>query len=676
MTISRIFTIPSQRSDSCSVRSSSLEPRARAARSKSAPWRIRLYVADKLNRGCEVEEPKDPPKHQRELQQDYFSALSREQIDPFDVMAKLVKLSHRLSHKYANESKLKDGQEKLDEFQIYRLAKNFRSFSQLKFAVMKTILEIRQSGEWSGSKRKFLILLETIDANIEATGDLIKALADGKGIKVDVQSARPSTEDLNSFKHALSEAWNEIRLGAKEPADVLLPKIDIAKEDRTKSNKDRRILRDGRALKEIYRRFRRRGTFDPDILKPLLEQALRRTGFQDRAARNARAQEVIDGLTSEERTAVQGEMLYSLLLAMLDQRTGAEGAGDRLDEAIEAILDHGRKRGPEFEYDLENSEEEEVEHYDPKPALITHEPPGRNLANLTDPDDLRHAIHDIAQHISREVAGVGESTYKVLVRGELLKEKFTEEDARRVLKRAKAIDFEGRSKIVREVLKDLVDEMASRARKFRHESMIGMDPEIYDATLKTYFRTYVDRVNSGEDVDADTEIEEYLAQLPFEANLTICSFFSRHHWITDYFEKRQTETDQEFSRIALAFETFSLWTLQSKYKYIPDIKPLDSNEQIRRFENIAKANPGWTVFDIFEEYFNKYSNGTGSLVEQLAELPPPSRFEASGDTQRTRTTPEDSDRATDDLLTNLSDLPREGVRSRALRRQKARPRHQ
>jgi hypothetical protein len=126
----------------------------------------------------------------------------------------------------------------------------------------------------------------------------------------------------------------------------------------------------------------------------------------------------------------------------------------------------------------------------------------------------------------------------------------------------------------------------------------------------------------------------------------------------------------------LAFETFSLWTLQSKYKYIPDIKPLDSNEQIRRFENIAKANPGWTVFDIFEEYFNKYSNGTGSLVEQLAELPPPSGFEASGDTQRTRTTPEDSDRATDDLLTNLSGLPREGVRSRALRRQKARPRHQ
>ena len=104
-----------------------------------------------------------------------------------------------MTDKKANAHNLGKAQQSLPADQLCQLAENFKSFRHLRATVEVAIYGVLKDGVTNQKEKRFLILLRTIAANIDATGEMIQGLSGAKGVKVDLTEAKSQNAKLRVF---------------------------------------------------------------------------------------------------------------------------------------------------------------------------------------------------------------------------------------------------------------------------------------------------------------------------------------------------------------------------------------------------------------------------------------------------------------------------------------------
>jgi hypothetical protein len=618
MTIERIFA--RQPPNAGNDLRTKLSPRARLVRQFST---VRSHIAHKLNIRSEVPAPKTIPKHQQELQQDFFHALSAENLDVFDTFQKLANLAERLTGYKANRSALSASQSQLSDNQLTRLAENFKLFGRLQPALQEVINEIRNDGNLTKSEIKYLELLKTINDNMTATREMIEALSAEKDIAIDIKVDESPGDDQAILKRSLLNTWDGIKEKSTSPASQpLKSELDHARSEmlrRTTSARARRLREDDASIQDLWNTFKRTGNIDETTLKRLLTDALRGRGYNGLVNRDRAAYEIVNALTSRVRTSEQAQLLLPLLKAMHGRLKGTEGHEAELDKAIDAIKPKARRDSFATEEDSES--EEELGAY-----IDFKEPTARvpKLESITDPNLLRYEIHDMAQAISHGSPGMSDDGFRHRAREMLLGKGINHETARLVLERAENINLGGRSRMVRDVLAALIEENASAA-----PSQLT-DNEIYTAHLRKAFYEFADRLYQGEEPDIEAEIKADLMHRPPEVLYSIYRFLDRNNWLAGYIAADETFPPAValFLTVAEQLDLKTRGILKERYgrdlwiKYSKGYNPEQEEASCRaRFEDLKedlkKEHPDCTIFDVVDEYFARYGNGNDSGTDQL-----------------------------------------------------------
>ncbi len=408
--------------------------------------------------------------------QSYLNKLSQPRFDIGETTIALTHLADRLTDKKANAHNLGKAQQKLTADQLCQLAENFKSFRHLRATVEVAIYGVLKDGVTNQKEKRFLILLRTIAANIDATGEMIQGLSGAKGVKVDLTEAKSQNAKLGSLGRAIQASWDAAKSGSDKRACDLI-QAEIEEPPSTRRNSRGASLEAQRAsVRQQWKSFRRRGTFDSRETATFLEAALRRAGVKDCRETAERTVETVDALATPSK---QAELLPPLLRAIHDQLCGNTNANELLNAAVESTLERCPKQ-PEFKRDFEEEdfsrESEETPVVDtlvPQASAVTA--PIRFLWEEGNSTKLRYMIYDLSKELKVKHRQLLNDPDKWVrhVRHDLIRQGFTPAHVRTILGRIDSETFdgelEGHSGLLIAAFRKISSEFGNRKRRENSE---------------------------------------------------------------------------------------------------------------------------------------------------------------------------------------------------------------
>ena len=631
-----------------SVHSHQLRPRARPSFG-SVLARFRR-LERRLSGSCTVAPPPAQKGRQKDLLQSFLNKLSQPTFDIRATTIALTRLADRLTGKNANAHNLGQVQHKLTANQLRQLADNFKSFRQLRGTVEAAMARVLADGVTTKTEKRFLNLLQTIAANIDATGKMIQDLSDAKDITVDLKESKSQNSKLGSLGRAFQAAWDAAKTGRDGRAcDLIQVEIEAPPSTREVSRGDS-LKAEYAAVRQQWRSFKSRGTFDSRETASLLDAALRRAGVKDCRERAYRAINAVDALATPSK---QAELLPPLLRAIHVQLRGGADANGALNAAVESILERFPKQ-PDFD---KNFEEEEFPRESQTAVDDTLVPKSNAVAASVrflweedDPAKLRYAIHDLSKTFKdkhRQFLNNPDKWVRHVTR-DLIRQGFTPARVEAILARidSKAFDgeLEGHSGLLIAAFRKI-----SNGSEIESAVKIHNDADVFGKILVKCIDWRITNMASDPEFDPYDGIEGMLAGKGFASNnVQIYSFFERHQWIDDCLTipddedeaslwrrtdvKKMKEVKERLRDLAEDFEEISnpLWTISREMiGFKLAVTPLDTNQQMDRLLQIYSSyaemrkpgDPELTALQALGLYFHRYGRGAESLVEQAAELP-------------------------------------------------------
>jgi hypothetical protein len=628
-----------------------------------ATGQFKALLARLLPRRFSVSSTVAPPSRQtgrqKELQQAYLNKLSQPKLDVTATMMALVELAERLTDKKANIHNLKKTQVKLTDDQLCQLAKNFQRFRAVLLPVNIMIDRVRLDGVTNQEQKRFLTLLRTIAANIDATGEMIESLSAAKGFRAELTGpASPHPAELQSLQRAFAAAWEEVKKGSGERAADLVRNAPSRPMQPVSSSRQDYRTKTWDALAEIWLNFEKRGTFDRAAVTGLLESALQRHGVRGGSARRELANRLVSTIANLTSSGEQRKLLFQLLVAM---RAQLKTKPKLLSDAIESIL----AKEPKQPTVTEDSEDEEPIEYVPdglvkekdklfpdaaKPAGTSPvrqlASPVRQLWDIDDPKELRYAIHDLAKKLRDKHRQVLEHPERWVrhVKRDLLLKGFEPDRVQAILDVVDSVAFGaelvGPSGLLMSAFRQIASESEIASQRLAGDLKIRDDAEVYAKILATTMGWFVDEKRNDPDFDPYDDILELVERQTFDSNLQIYCFFQRHRWLeecltlpeyvtADFTRQEKLEKMKKVGKLlgelAEPFETVSS-ALSGFFRQMigfdPPVTALETKEQVDRLLRIYEENGAHlTPVQALGIYFDQYGRGTESLVEQAAQLP-------------------------------------------------------
>jgi hypothetical protein len=471
--------------------------------------------------------------------------------------------------------------------------------------------------------------------------------------RLDAALANFDRRNPRLVKEVLRDTWEKVKHGGRSrPATNLEGEVSRTSREREFSKSPKAIgdtklsltpLRVAlENLLNVREAFEREGVLKLDTLAAALEQALRIAGVRGRTQRRELAQTVIERLASQQRTSSQRELLIPLLDAMYHQLERREDANQEFTAALRGF--EPRKIWKESYAQVKDVETRA------QPVDI------QELLQIQDEVDLADGFHDIARQVLRQflLDPPNEATFKAAVKQHLLEEKvtvllrkgFTEDQAAGILELADKIKLEGRSRLVRDALRELIEEqegwtddeqIVETAVQPLRTDMTEIDHDVYDEYLEPFFAEICTRFKSGSYDDVDDivteigpEIGEKLKSSSFEEVLNVSGFCARQSWIINYFSESSGDLEQALALLVDSIRASANRILEREYGYKPQFR---SNPRNDRFEEISRSSSDlFAAFDAYlvERRFDIYEAQTSGLVATLAAMPPVSAMATEG----------------------------------------------
>jgi hypothetical protein len=473
--------------------------------------------------------------------------------------------------------------DKLSDYQLYNIYRNFKEHCELVTALQDSIRDKAWGGDAQGDQQELVKYLRSMCHTLEETRNEVEKLLAERKVAVDFKVG--ATFDGNqkvSILKALDDAWRAAAAAVgSQPISYIRHALIEVVLDHPLNRANGPALQ----LAELYKDFSKTGEVCPSVLGPLLTSALAQAKVKHP---EREAWEIAGTLASKRDKLLLWKLFHPLYHALARRIDGSRMAKHELLQAIKEIEKKGQKgertRIPEFD-----KAQDQISAW----AVI-------------------HELTWYANYVENEYFG------NAVLRA-LAEKAFKGETAKNFLRQAETLDLTGYSAIALEIMRqaythpELLDEFISKPQvttapveEIRavsavektnpsdppRRSVAETDKRIFNDYLIDRFTQIARTANTGRPINMQVEATAIFTQLTklkekSEAQVReIRDFFVRHAWIHRYFIYGDSLAEILFGGIAQAYGQLANAMLPDGEDYDPDIQIGRQNAKMDRLDEI------------------------------------------------------------------------------------------